>query len=235
MRVHGEKGAEEKSLPGKLRGIVDPTTQDEDEQVAGLNEDVEGRAAFECDGAGVVKVNGEKNCSKPEDDPPAGVNPENADEWKLPRCDLPTERAELLSGTARAEHVGTFAGIEAVAFGVSDVVDAVKEQTERKNDVKESEPKGAAMPIERIAQGHQIERGCGGPEARARDLYKDFEVGKDNAFCDGMRSCLRGDAHRVGCEECSIVMRGPAKLFSAFGENETAEVNESAHESGVPS
>src|SRR5215470_6524558 len=58
VRVHGEERAEEKSLPRKLWGIVDPAAQDEDQQVASLNEDVERWTAFESDGASVVDVDG---------------------------------------------------------------------------------------------------------------------------------------------------------------------------------
>src|SRR5262249_39767343 len=103
VRVHCEERTEEKGLPGKLRNVVDPTAENEDEQIARLNEDVEGRATFESNGTSVVNVNSQQHRGKPKSDAPAGVNPENAKEWDLPRGDLPTKRAELLIDAARAE------------------------------------------------------------------------------------------------------------------------------------
>ena len=185
VRMHGEKRAEDESLPRQLRNAIEPTAENEDEEIAGLDEDVEGRAAFESDGASVVEINGEENCGEPENDARAGVNPENAEERNLPDGDLPAQGAQLLIGAARTEHVSAFAGIVAVAFGVDDVVDAIKEKAEGKNDVEKSDPKTGLVPIEKFAQGHQIEKDCSGPKAGPRNLNEKFEVGKKTRFCMG--------------------------------------------------
>lgn len=170
MRVHGERSSEEKSLPRKLRKVVDPTAQDEDQKIAGLDEDIERRTAFERKRARVVDVYSEKNCGKPKYDTPSRVNPEKADERELPSRDLPAQGAKLFVRTARAEQVGPFAGIEAVALGVDNVIHAVKEKAEREDNVEEANPEAGGVEIENTSERHEVEEDCGGPEARTRDL-----------------------------------------------------------------
>jgi hypothetical protein len=65
MRVHGEHGAEQESLPRKLRHFVQPAAQNEDQQIAGLDEKVEGRTALPGKRARVVKGILRQFCSRP--------------------------------------------------------------------------------------------------------------------------------------------------------------------------
>lgn len=76
----------------------------------------------------------------------------------------------MLIGSARSEQVGAFAWVEAVAFGVDDVVNAVEEEAERKDDVEKAEPEAGGVEIERAAEGHEVKKDCGRPEAGAGDL-----------------------------------------------------------------
>jgi len=48
MRVHGEERAEEHRRPTQLRGMIEPTAEDEYEQVSGLIQDVEGGTLLEA-------------------------------------------------------------------------------------------------------------------------------------------------------------------------------------------
>jgi len=72
----------------------------------------------------------------------------------LPYGDLPAQGTKLLVGSARAKEVSALAGIEAVAGGVDDVVDAVEEEAERENDVEKAEPEDEAVSVERAAEWH---------------------------------------------------------------------------------
>jgi len=76
VRVHSEQGAEEECLPGKLRNVIEPTAQDEDKEIAGLDENVERRAALERNGARVVDANGEQKSEEPGKNAKAGIEPE---------------------------------------------------------------------------------------------------------------------------------------------------------------
>ena len=126
-----------------------------------MDEDVERRTAFECERTGVVDVYGKKNCGEPKSDAPARVDPEKAEERDLPGYDLPAQKAELFIGSAGAEQVRAFTGIEAVTFGVDNIVDAVKKKTEREDNVEKANPKGGGVEIENTTEGHKVEEDCG--------------------------------------------------------------------------
>ena len=110
---------------------------------------------------------------------------------------MPSQRAELLVGPARAEHIGTLARIEAVALSIDNVVDAVKKKAKRKDNVEEAKPEADGTEIENTAERHEVEEDGGGPKARTGYLEKKFEVGKVTGLVDSLSGGLGGDAHRV--------------------------------------
>jgi len=102
----------------------------------------------------------------------------------------------LRIGAAGTEKVGAFAGIVAVAFGVDDVVDAVEEKAQRKDDIEEAEPEGGVVDLERAAERYEVEENGGGPEAGAGDLNEKFGGGKKSVFGERLGGSLGGYAHR---------------------------------------
>src|SRR5258707_4878869 len=99
-------------------------------------------------------------------------------------------------GGTRAEKVGAFGGIVAIAFGVDDVVDAIEEEAQRKNDIKKAEPKRSGAKIERTTEWHQVKEDGGSPEARARNLNEKFGGAKKSVFGERLGGSLGGYAHR---------------------------------------
>ncbi len=89
-------------------------------------------------------------------------------------------------GAARAEEVGAFAGIVAIAFGVDDVVDAVEEEAQGEDDVEQAEPEGAVVDLERAAERHEVEENGGGPETGAGNLEKKRKVGTETEFWEAL-------------------------------------------------
>ncbi len=94
-----------------------------------MDEDVEGRAAFEGERAGVIEINREDESKEPQKNSRAAEQPENIEERNLRNGNLPTERLELRIVAARTEKISPLARIKAVTFGVDDVIDAVEQKT----------------------------------------------------------------------------------------------------------
>jgi len=92
----------------------------------------------------------------------------------------------LWVGAARAEEVGALAWIVAITFGVDDVVDAVEEEAQRKDDIEKTEPKRGRAKIERAAERHQVKEDGRGPEAGARNLEKKRKIRTEIEFGEGL-------------------------------------------------
>ncbi len=98
----------------------------------------------------------------------------------------------MLIGSARAEEVGALARIEAVAFGVDDVVDAVEKQAEGKNDVEKAEPKAGVTGIETAAEWHEVKEDGRRPKAGAGDLKEKRKIGEETIFFEGCGGAAKG-------------------------------------------
>lgn len=170
MRMHGEHGAKQESLPRKLRHFVQPAAQNEDQQIAALDENVEGRTALPGKRPRVVHEHRQEKRGQPRKKLGPGPHQEQKQKWSLDRGDLPAQSFELRSFAARSEHVRAFAWIVAVAVGVRDVVDAVEKKTKRKQNVDEAGPKACRAPVKFPAKGHEIEKRSGSPQTGTGNL-----------------------------------------------------------------
>src|SRR6266702_4764038 len=131
MRMHGKQRTKQEGLPGKLRGMIQPTAEHEYEQVTGLNQNVERRSALPSEARSIVQPDGLQQRGIPPQDARSQERKERNQKWDLHHGDLPFQCAELFAFAARTEHESAFAWIHQIGFGVDDVIDAIKEEPER--------------------------------------------------------------------------------------------------------
>src|SRR6266446_2143191 len=112
--MHREHGAEQKSLPWKLGCSIQPTAQNEHQQVARLNEHVERWLALPAKARRVVESHREQQHGVPPKNPRAHRKKERRQKWKLDKGDLPLQVGKLFSSPQRAKQKGAFARIVAV-------------------------------------------------------------------------------------------------------------------------
>src|SRR5260370_41361580 len=103
MRVHRKHRAKQESLPGKLRSVVQPTAQDENEQVARLNQHVEWRSAFPSDAWRVVDSHGQQKYRVPPQNARPDKVKESDHERDLHYRDAPLQSHELVARAPRSE------------------------------------------------------------------------------------------------------------------------------------
>lgn len=108
---------------------------------------------------------------------------------------MPGKSAKLLIGASGTEHKGSFAGIEAVARGVDDVVHTINEQAEWKDDVDETDPEDRSPKGENCAEWHEVKEDGRSPKTRAGNLEEKSEVGKEIRFDERLGRRLGGYAH----------------------------------------